>query len=782
MKKGIRFLFLLMVLAAAKMVEAQSFEVVFMTEDDALIVNAETDDNDKPCARFEISLGNIPSGYLKSFKVESEDINYYAWIDPKGYERGQIWVWVTEGLEALVIYHTEWGSLTIRPQKLGIESVQGNRSYKIELKSTKQVVASTGSDSSSDNKQYVLFRIGPKEALSSNPVLFVDGKYWPMQSDGRVVVKLEEGIHTYTVKTNDYYPITDSIEVGTEKKTVPITLIPAFGWLKIKNLTEEGSKMLRDPETVITLLDHHNHQPQPITVDDLTNGKRKKQLPSGSYDLYIVNENLFKSIEMLSIGIQDNSETSIPINLIPYIGSVDISSEPLFATIFIDNKREGETPNKVSITVGNHRLRLESEGYEPLERDFTIMRDASLKLELSLTKKEVQNELVETPSQTENEEVPPVAPAPISGETKTPKANDNTQSKVKLPQYEIGVDYSYFDCQVEGMGSYEKGETCTLTVEVIKPGKAFSCWKDGNKVVSSASSYSFEVTGKRNLVAECVDVPQGAVRGLFSVNEEQDTMVWFAQGNLQYQASTNSWRLAAHQYDCIGSFNDSVMSETDEGWIDLFGWGTGNNPTFNSTKNDDYGAFVDWGNNSISAGGTRQNSGMWRTLTNDEWFHIINDRQTESGVRYAKAKVEEVNGLILLPDNWNKDNYRLNRPNESNAPYGSNVLSLEEWNSIFEAKGAVFLPSAGFRICDKQANYVNKTYDVGNSGRYWSSEKVFADSEHAKSLQIANTGCSVGGEERSDEISVRLVCRQTVFHNKTGKAYKPQKTVKYRKP
>lgn len=782
MKKGIRFLFLLLVLFSAKMVEAQSFEVFSMTEGERLLLNAETDDNDKPCARFEINLGDIPSEYLKRFKVESEDINYYAWIDSKGYERGQIWVWVTEGIEAVVIYNTEWGSQTILPKDLGINRVEPYRSYSIELKSTKPIAVSPSSGANAGNVQYVVFQVAPKEV---NPALFVDGVLWPL-SDGRVGVKLEEGKHSYSVLAKDYHQIMDTIEVGKEKKVVQISLIPEFGWLKFSGLSEEEAGMLHDSETSITLLDE-NYRPQPITADEITSGKRKK-LSSGNYNLYIVNERLFHRYELSSLRVQDGIEKSIPIRLTPYTGSIDLSSEPMFATIFIDNKEEGETPNIVSLTVGKHRVRLVKEGYEILEWDFDIEKDAALKLSLPLKEIQTQVEPVVPIFQAEEKEVVSAEPVPTPTETETPMVNESDQPKIKTPQphFDISVDFSYFECQVEGMGSYEKGEFCTLTVEVIKPGKAFSCWREGNKVVSSASSYSFEVAGKRTLVAECVDVPEGTVRGLFSVNEEQDTLVWFAQGNLQYQASTNTWRIAAHQYDCIGSLNDNDGSETDDDqWIDLFGWGTGNNPTFRSVDNEDYGAFVDWGDNTISVqqgGETRQNSNTWRTLTNDEWFHIINDRQTESGIRYAKAIVDEVNGVILLPDNWNKGNYNLNRPNESNATYGSNVISQETWNSVFEAKGAVFLPAAGFRISDKQADYVNKTYDVGSSGRYWSSEKVFADSERAKSLQISNTGCSVAGEERSDEISVRLVHRQAVSHNRTGKTYKPQKAVKPRKP
>ena len=45
MKKGIRFLFLLLVLSSVKMVEAQSFEVFSMTEGERLLLNAETEVN-----------------------------------------------------------------------------------------------------------------------------------------------------------------------------------------------------------------------------------------------------------------------------------------------------------------------------------------------------------------------------------------------------------------------------------------------------------------------------------------------------------------------------------------------------------------------------------------------------------------------------------------------------------------------------------------------------------------------------------------------------------------
>ena len=90
-----------------------------------------------------------------------------------------------------------------------------------------------------------------------------------------------------------------------------------------------------------------------------------------------------------------------------------------------------------------------------------------------------------------------------------------------------------------------------------------------------------------------------ALSGLFSVSA--DKQVYFSQGNLQYQASTDTWRFAENQYDMIGNDNANVSSSYS-GWIDLFGWGTGNHPTDTIQNSEIYNEFVDWGVNPIYNG------------------------------------------------------------------------------------------------------------------------------------------------------------------------------------
>ena len=240
------------------------------------------------------------------------------------------------------------------------------------------------------------------------------------------------------------------------------------------------------------------------------------------------------------------------------------------------------------------------------------------------------------------------------------------------------------------------------------------------------------------VATQCVQIQDGAIRAEFSVSDS--TKVYFSQGNLQYQASTNTWRFAEHQWDFVG--NDNVnISEKYAGWIDLFGWGTSGwnsganayQPYSTSTVYSDYypdgsyyndltGSYAnaDWGvYNKISNGGNV--AGMWRTLTNSEWNYVISNR---SDARYLRgtATVNGVNGLILLPDNWTLQTGVTFTYGEGG--WSQNTYSASEWSKM-EANGAVFLPAAGYR---------NRTgvYFVGSSGYYWSSSAY--DSDYANCL------------------------------------------------
>ena len=273
--------------------------------------------------------------------------------------------------------------------------------------------------------------------------------------------------------------------------------------------------------------------------------------------------------------------------------------------------------------------------------------------------------------------------------------------------------------------------------------------------------------------------PAGGI-GVFTVAEGKT--VTFSSGNLQYNAAQGShycadgsiqqgtWRFAEHQYDYIGYANSNI-SQTYDGWIDLFGWGTSG---YNNTANDpsalryqpwdkatssistiptdsvlncetveitgeceweytqyadgthnDWGygpstnmpapnltgtsAYYDWGvYNAISNAGNQ--AGLWRTLSSAEWAYLFNTRKNAQYL-WSRGTVNGVVGVIILPDNFQK-------PSDISWTYQAknwttNTYTTEQWATL-EALGAVFLPASGAR---SGAN-VSEVQDFGN---YWSS-------------------------------------------------------------
>ena len=258
--------------------------------------------------------------------------------------------------------------------------------------------------------------------------------------------------------------------------------------------------------------------------------------------------------------------------------------------------------------------------------------------------------------------------------------------------------------------------------------------------------------------------------------------VHFAKGNLQYRASEDKWRFSAHQWDFVGGTNrmgastqgnvsqdgvyctNNSVSSTYTGWIDLFGWGTGNAPASTLTSdNNSYASFTDWGSNVIwySDELFSCQADDWRTLTSSEWDYVFNSRARHSEL-YGYATVNGVQGVVLLPDAW----YDNNPPSDITfhpANTGTNIYNDAQWHSL-ELNGAAFLPLAGARWADNANGgyhcYVNA---VGSHGYYWSSTPSSEHSSQTGEVEAYNLyidGTTLNTQHlngRHAGMSVRLV-------------------------
>ena len=244
------------------------------------------------------------------------------------------------------------------------------------------------------------------------------------------------------------------------------------------------------------------------------------------------------------------------------------------------------------------------------------------------------------------------------------------------------------------------------------------------------------------------------LHGLFSVGAS--SKVDFAFGNLQAytfnKGSNWTWRFAQNQWDYIGESNNIISGNgttSSNGSLDLFGWVGASNTKWSgelgttlnaamygvsrstTTNNSDYYGDVagealksDWGNTISSS---------WSTPTLDEWAYVFGTRTTPSGIRYAYATVSDVNGVIILPDDWSSSYHTLTQTNK-NAPFTSNVVSAEDWANDFEPHGAVFLPAAGHR-------YVGGVVNSTSNGYYWSATS-YTDVEKARAVSFGTAAFS----------------------------------------
>lgn len=235
---------------------------------------------------------------------------------------------------------------------------------------------------------------------------------------------------------------------------------------------------------------------------------------------------------------------------------------------------------------------------------------------------------------------------------------------------------------------------------------------------------------------------EGALSGKFTINA-QGKQVVFSQGNLQYKASTDMWRFAKNQYDTIGSRNANI-SAVYTGWIDLFGWGTGNDPVKTNTNESAYNPFYEWGANPISNGGNVAN--LWRTLTFLEWAYVLNTRPNCTNL-CGKATVNNIRGYVLLPDDWTLPSGLSFTP--SAADWTTNSYYADEWQEMEDA-GAVMLVANGFRY---------GATNVGSFGEfimYWSATPTTGNEYTAGCVGFMNDFIYTDNA-RSNGEGVRLV-------------------------
>jgi hypothetical protein len=310
----------------------------------------------------------------------------------------------------------------------------------------------------------------------------------------------------------------------------------------------------------------------------------------------------------------------------------------------------------------------------------------------------------------------------------------------------------------------------------IKALSAESTTLGGDPITVEADNYYVVAVGKamgnsgKNTLAGQIyslGTPENCIAGVFSVSA--DKKVYFSKGNLQatYNGSTWSWGFAANQWDYVGeaTANTTINGNgtvSTNGTVDLFGWvgassnfeGAAQYGISNSETTDNVNGYGNVENESLKSdwGKVFGSDSPWRTLTggnSGEWKYLLNTRATTSGVRYAMAQVNGVQGLIIVPDDWNADTYTLQSTNTPYVGFTTNTIDKDTWTNTLEKAGAVFLPASGRR-------YGSEVIDAGSYGRYWSSSALNMFSAYLVGFSSGDLD-PAGNFDRYGGFSVRLV-------------------------
>ena len=262
------------------------------------------------------------------------------------------------------------------------------------------------------------------------------------------------------------------------------------------------------------------------------------------------------------------------------------------------------------------------------------------------------------------------------------------------------------------------------------------------------------LTGTQSPIASFTTIGEETdpMEGEFSVSATKK--VQFAKGNLRYEGDRYGmeakWSMAPQQYEIFGEGN--VDGSTPASPRDLFCWSNTDtrygiyNYYYDSEENTQQyfqGDFTDWGTNSkllavLGAG--------WSTLNKDEWTYLLTERENAATLK-AFATVNNVKGLILLPDDWT-----------GGAPAAT--YTAEAWATM-ETAGAVFLPTAGQMTAVYNPDTYGATTTYTPSAIYWTSSPVDAATENAldfgSGLTFNETEATIANVSRRTYFAVRLV-------------------------
>ncbi|MEI6138068.1 MAG: PEGA domain-containing protein [Mariniphaga sp.] len=339
-------------------------------------------------------------------------------------KQSAIWIYLPSGSKRLTIEHPQLGILR---DYLFPVPIKKATAYELVLSSGKVITTVV----EEINSQWLSINPIPADAM-----VYVNDRF---VKNGAYLARLKPGSYKYRVESPLYYTEAGNVVIADTAKVLNVELKPAFGYLSVTSEPEQEAKILVDgklqskttPGTTEPLSSGEHtvqvfkemYQPsfQKIMVEDgktkpcnfkliptfaeisikapndaavyINNeqkgaGSWQGRLNSGVYSVEARKPNHHPAKKDIEIAAGDKQ--TIDLQPIPIYGSLDIISTPIGATITINGKVFGTTPNTINdLIIGEYEVELSLNQYiTTIEKAF-VTENQTVTLNTSLTKGQV---------------------------------------------------------------------------------------------------------------------------------------------------------------------------------------------------------------------------------------------------------------------------------------------------------------------------------------------------------------------------------------------------------
>ena len=429
------------------------------------------DRNEEPCGLIKVQLP------LQGATFEGNVMGETSFI------QGEYWVYMSRTSYRLSILHPQFHRLDLNLRELMPAAEDGFRG--VEPKVTYNLVINvpqTGLTEVDDGKRYLVLTVQP-----ANSRVLIDGQEAALDAEGKAMVRLYYGRHTYVVTATGYSEERGEVvvEEGSPRTNKSISLQTSLSQVTVSCPTTGAQ----------------------IYVNDLLRGASpwSGQLPQGDY-LFEARLDGYRTGKVSkTVAERERLEITIPA-LAPFTGTLDVSFRPADAEVWIDGRHVGTSPYIFrNLTVGSHQVELRADGYDTKRETVTIREGQTTQLSGQLERSQTASNTLANTSSLDNRTILPFT---VTGNGKTVTFNmvlvkagtfqmgSTTGDENEQPVHSVTLTKDYY------MGETEVTQELWYAVMGQKPTSDGSQWENEYGLGDNYPAYYISYEDCRQFIAK----------------------------------------------------------------------------------------------------------------------------------------------------------------------------------------------------------------------------------------------------------------------------------------